>query len=885
MVTATRRLRHAVLESYAEMQIGRGCAAWSTPFVLSWDQWLSQCWWEISAADSAPDAAFIVLNEDQEALLWKTVIQDAAKRGNGLELLQTSSLAKSATEAWRLLRSWNLDLADLSREGNLNADTQAFHAWAAEFSRRCAELGYVSPCELPTRIGEARSASGWSPRQPIKWLGFDVLTPAQQQLYRRLQDHGVCVTAENAVGNAGVASCQECRDPMHEIESAARWARRLLEHGTGGPVGVVFRDLRPVRADVERIFAAVLHPERRFDDDALTPKTFRLSLGRSLHRVPVIGDAMLILQSLRGPIPINVFSTLVRSPFIRGGVREQSERALFDAHLRRRSVDTMEFFELRRALRRSGIECPILAECLDRLVAFDARSPTTQSPAAWADLFSAWLLVWGWPGDRVVNSTEHQAMQAWSDALSRFSSLSLVMPRTGLSGALSNYFDILQTRVFQPLASPAQIQVLGMKESSGLMFEHMWVAGMSDEQWPPAPDPNPLLPYALQRRTGMPGTTAHGVLEAAEGVTRRLLGSARRIVVSHPRQSGEQLLNRSSLFAHLREAEGGCAGFSAFTGHAQQLCLDRPVLDRVLDTRAPAVGPEENVSGGVNLIRDQAACPFRAFARHRLRSESLLEFELGLTAAERGTATHQCLARIWSKLRDQSALLSFSADALADLIKTEVDAVLERAFGTRRGRFGRKIVGLESKRLIALIEEWMHIEREREPFRIVSVEGDIGWEVAGMKMTLRADRVDQSDDGTCIVIDYKTGRDAKIDHWFHQRPNDPQLPIYLLASSVSVDALALARLRRGDCSFQGLGADSRPPGIEAFAHSKFSDGRDWAGQRGRWREVVERLAAEFRDGNAEVDPRAPRDCRYCDVWAVCRVFESDQPMLGEDDDG
>ncbi len=882
VVTATRRLRHALLEAYAEMQLERGHSAWSTPAVWVWEQWLEQCWREVSTGVSGRVAPPILLNDDQERLLWETTVQAAARRGRGLQFLQASSLAAAAMSAWRLLRHWNLEPADLSPSRDGTEDTRAFHAWLVAFLRRCSEQNCFGACELPVKIGDAAGACRESLRPPIKWLGFDVLTPAQQRLYRRLQDAGVTVTAENPVGTAGVARFRACRDPRREIESAARWARGLLERGTRGSVGVVFPDLGPVRGDVENIFRAVLHPERRFDDGAGPPKTFHLSLGRPLYRVPVIADAVLVLRFFTGPVPVDEISSLVRSPFIRGGVSEQTRRALFDARLRRWNVQQMGIGALRRALRRSGVECPLLAECLDRVAGFDGRSASRLSPGAWANLFSDALRAWGWPGDRAPDSNEQQAIRAWGETLARFSSLGFVASRLRLSEAVSIWVELLRRQVFQPLSSPSRIRVMGIGESRGQLFDHLWLAGMSDADWPPAPEPNPFLPYALQRRMGMPGAAAPAVVADSGAQARRLLGSAATVVVSYPQQRGEQTLQLSSHFRHLQPADDDWLNASAYAGHARQLCRQRPVLRRVLDTQAPPLAQGDHVGGGVDAIRDQAACPFRAFARHRLRSESLPEFEPGLRASQRGELTHQCLARIWSKLGAQSALLRLGPGGLSELIKTEVDAVLARIAGTQQSEFGRRIVLLEAQRLAALIGRWMRIERERSPFQVVAVEHEITWQVAGLKMSLRADRVDRCAAGANMVIDYKTGRDARIDDWFHHRPTDPQLPIYLLASPHRVDALAIARLRSADCSLQGLGAESLSPGVQPFAQSRYSDGHDWEGQRRRWRGVVDGLAAAFRAGRAEVDPRSPHDCRYCDVGALCRVFE-DRASTPDDD--
>lgn len=285
------------------------------------------------------------------------------------------------------------------------------------------------------------------------------------------------------------------------------------------------------------------------------------------------------------------------------------------------------------------------------------------------------------------------------------------------------------------------------------------------------------------------------------------------------------------------------------------------------------------------MIRDQAACPFRAFTHHRLQAESLPEIEPGLSAAERGSIVHQCLARIWRRLGEQSRLLRTSPQELSALITGEVNVVLSKLMVADHARFRRQFVDLERRRLVALIEEWLETERSRAPFQVVASEQETTFTAAGIEFLLRADRVDRCADGSVIVIDYKTGRSASVNQWFDDRPDDPQLPVYLLSVREPVDALAFAQVRRGQCVLKGLGAVAVAPGIKTFVDSSYSDGLDWDGQRCRWRTIIQKLVTAIRDGEAAVDPKSPNQCRYCDVFAVCRVFESVGMAYDEETDG
>ena len=63
--------------------------------------------------------------------------------------------------------------------------------------------------------------------------------------------------------------------------------------------------------------------------------------------------------------------------------------------------------------------------------------------------------------------------------------------------------------------------------------------------------------------------------------------------------------------------------------------------------------------------------------------------------------------------------------------------------------------------------------------------------------------------------------------------------------------------------------DGLGPGI-TDAHEL---GSDWLGLKRAWRESLNGVAREFLDGHAAVSPKSANSCRYCQLWALCRIRE------------
>ena len=98
--------------------------------------------------------------------------------------------------------------------------------------------------------------------------------------------------------------------------------------------------------------------------------------------------------------------------------------------------------------------------------------------------------------------------------------------------------------------------------------------------------------------------------------------------------------------------------------------------------------------------------------------------------------------------------------------------LLARASTCRKG-----ISSSKATRLIRLVTEWLLYESARVPFTVVETELETEVSIDGLELDLRLDRIDRLNDGSLLVIDYKSG-DVSPKLWDLPRPDDVQLPLY-----------------------------------------------------------------------------------------------------------
>ena len=826
VLTSTSRLARELHAQYDATMRARGLRLWPTPRILPLSNWLESCWTEAGHTE-------VALSPQQDRFLWQRVILDSPESA---DLLQIAGAAAAAQEAWRLICEWRLPISE-ARFAETE-DAEAFLRWLRAHQRRCEQAGWLDPPRLMDRVTMPPNAM---------LAGFDELTPQLAALgdWRTL-DPPRCPEVH--------ASLCLCRDAEHELRAAAEWAREVVEARPGARVGVVVADLAEVHAMAERIFTEVLNPEVALLDAPSSGRAFHVSLGGRFADDPIAHSALLILDLSHGSLSLDRMGSLLRSPFLGGSVSERSPRALADAALRQPHPSQVTVAALLEACRKHA---PLLARMVEKWDKLRRALPSKALPCAWSAQFARLLSALEWPGNKALTSREHQAVGEWEELLSHFATLDLVLGPSSLAAALGALQQLASESGFQAENEGQPIQVMGIPETAGLGFDYLWLSGMTDEAWPRRANPNPFLPISMQRAAGLPRSTARRELDYAVRTTSRLLNCAGTVVVSCPEREQDRVLRPSPLFTDLDRREPPTAKATFWPASAD--------LETVADSTGPPVASDFVPRGGTRILELQAKCPFRAFAEIRLGARSLEVSEAGLNARDRGSLLHIVLEHVWTSLGTQAALKALSDEDLRDVIRKGIEGAFRHKYhqGAFEDAFEREIRLIEAGRIEELVAVWLALEKTRSPFTVDAQEQQQRVSIGALQFDARMDRVDRLPSGREVIIDYKTG-EVSIDQWEGERPDSPQVPIYAIAHSQPIGAVAFARISADSCEFEGIAQESGAlPDVDVG---------DFGKRLADWRVVFEKLASEFLAGDARVDPKTfPATCAFCQLGPLCRI--------------
>ena len=872
VVTPNRRLAQWLQREFDQSQLGRGLAAWETADILPFGAFVERLWEDALYSEVAGSVP-LLLTPAQEQVAWEESI-----RGTKLAdaLLSAPAAAAQCREAWQLAQAWRLDLRGA---GAPNEDARAFLEWSSRYERATRDRRETEAARLPDVVARLLPEAALRKPATMVLYGFDLVTPQVREFLDALAAQGATVIDAAPAAQRAQAMRLEFTEAKEEIAAAARWARsRLVTPAKAGAqfprIGIVVPDLAQSRARVQRIFANVMQPDHLLAPEA-KPPPFNLSLGPRLLDFPLVGDALLLLALTGRETAFEDASRLIRSPFVGGAEIEMDVRARLDARLRKRCGSRVSLEALVRLgasprVPRAGV----LLDRLERLAAFRKASLFGSKPASdWAKAFSEALRIAGFPGERTLDSIEHQTLDKWHELLAEFATLERVTAKMGHTEASQRVAQMARDTIFQPEGSDVPIQVVGVLESAGLEFDHLWVMGLTDEAWPLAARPNPFIPVSLQRRAGIPQSEPVSSLELDRRITQGWLRSAREVVVSHARMKGESELAPSALIAWLPLTPLEDLATARYATLRESI-RGAGAIETIQDGVAPAVDVAIR-PGGTGLFRDQAACPFRAFAVRRLHSEPLETPRLGLDARDRGNLVHAMLAEVWKALGSRDRLVAQSPAQLGEILGASADtaiASLWRQAEALSGRYGQ----LERARLMRLAGEWLEVERMREDFAVVAIEEKQPVTFGGVTVTARLDRKDKIAAGYAI-IDYKTGVCA-TSAWMGARPDEPQLPMYALGAGEGIVAVAFALVKTGESRFKGI---SRVPDLMPDVCTVDKDRgkaakryRNWAELVAGWRFELDATGRGFASGDARVDPkRGAITCENCKQQVFCRIAE------------
>lgn len=828
IVTASRRLSRDLIETFSARRIAAGQAAWQTPQILYWPDWLSRIF--VSAED--PSQAPRRLDPLSVSVLWERCLKGRVNEA----VLNLGGVVRQSVQAWQRLGEWHVPVQALVAAASTD-DERLFAAAAADYRERLQEHDWIDGAGMSGFVAGALAAEpGLAPKR-FAMAGFDRRSPAVMEVVAVLEDQGCQVTEMPAAERTHTVGIVSYADAAAELRAAGAWARRSLDENPLARIAIVCPGLETDAEDYARLIREGLVPGWQYGGTDHRSAA-NLSYGRKLVEYPAVAVALLLLRWASQGLAGAELSILLRSRFI--GSSDYSGRCRLELALR--SHPDREWSPDSFCAAIAGVDDSPDARAFIELAgavadASGAAAGQRLKPSQCVEVIDDLLNTAGWPGQAPLDSAGFQLVNRWRELLNDFVRSETVAESSTWPEAVATIGSLAAEAVWQPEAGAGAVQVLGTLEAFGMEFDRVWVCGMDATQWPPPSRPLPFVSRALQRERNMPDATPADTLGFATRLLKRLTSAAPDCVLSWSESQQDAELTMSTLLDSITPTSNVLV---ADPGWSAASIVATAETEEIADDAAPPVGSDERVRGGAYTVQRQFKEPFSAFVYGRLGVRTPDPFWTGLSPSMRGNIIHNALHNLMADRPAQADIASWSAAERQRRIGSAIDAALERHSRHADGVL-RRIIGLERLRLQYLLFVFLDSELRRPSFTVAEVEKSLDYQCEGIVLGFQIDRVDRLPDGRLLVADYKTG----IPRSFLSQSGelkDLQLVAYADALGADIAGILFINVDSREIALRGAGEGWRD-----------KDDPEWALLFSSWQTQLHEVVAGLASGDARID--------------------------------
>jgi len=822
IITPNNRLAEQLLARY---MLEDGRRVLEKPICLPYQAFLRHSF-EHLCHQHPHDAHPVLLNDAQLRTVWRHVLTPDENSQHHQKLLN------AVLSAWTICNDWHVEIPH--PDFQLTAQTKQFETWRATLEVRLNNLNALAEQQLAGYlIKHVKHPSS----KTMMWVCFDDYTPMQHTLQAHLSALGIQQQHDDFKGNTtGTYQCI-ARDKHDEYARMLHFVKEKLQEGNTH-IGLVIPDLNQEAPRLMRYFKRHLPEE-----------VFNISLGKPLSEYPLVAHALQWISLNQIEISEHQAQLLLSSPHLIAAQTEYLARASSLNNTPLLQERRLPFSRFKRAIQTSA---PALAKALDAL----SNYPKTQTPLAWARLFYERLTQLGFPGEAGLTSAQYQCFQRFIALMDAFVALSVVTPSMCAKEAFRALHDLAKITIFQPEKAEAPVQILGLLEASGCTFDAVWMCSSTDQKLPTRTRLSAFIPIALQRELDMPYANASREQRLAEKRITRLQQASHEQVFSYPALVGDIPALPSPLILNYPELPNTRAPIN--TKHETKLLTEQEPYNYPFtehDTR----------TGGTARLADQARCPFKAFAAHRLKATTQTEPSEGPDAMLRGQVIHHILELLWKKLKTQRALILCNQ---ADL-EAHIDAAIQTALAPLKAdkplSFPKLMQTVEHKRLKRLVHACLTWDKARPAFDVEAIEASFHLVLGELEFRVRVDRLDRLHTGEKWIIDYKSRLPSPLP-WHEERPESPQLLLYALLDD-AIRGLLFIELKNGQTACRGFAEDA--PEIQGIKNLK--EDESWSTYQHTWHGRLTTLAHEFQTGHSVPLPAKKSTCQTCNFQPLCRI--------------
>jgi ATP-dependent helicase/nuclease subunit B len=839
-IILTRNNRQAIFLENAWSQQFSNSTLESPPRITPIQTWLEDLWSKLNKASilGASDALCL--------------LNDLIESDKSTDHPNTNSLTKPILNGYGLLMQWCLALQDLELY-NQDQNTEVFLHYANTFQKLLEQKNLILTQSIPDRLIQYFYQESTLTQQlpsSIFLYGFVDINPSLEKLFNTLSHHRPTTFIQpQKMEMHHATKAIVYNNKNDELDAMASFA--MSHHFTHPKEKIIC-----VVPDLTQNHAHCLEAFLKVNPNAL--ELINISSGESLSQTLLGQSAFNFLNLNAYQTPLKSFLQCIQNPlWCEDSLLMQIEKDRLAHQLYKAKAPTLS---LKKWIQHFKADNPLALELVEHLkqwLSIKLNKPKgKQTYHIWLNYFFEELSAIQWPAKQALSSLHYQQYQHLQQVWLSFMELDGLLKPCYYDQALKTLNLLCKEKLFAPESKDRPIHILGALEAHGLACDVLWMCHVDANTWPLQSKPNALLPFKFQKENKMPNACHRYTKQYYDTITQDIIHSAPKVFVSYAQWYDNVAHAPSPLFQQMTFEK---------SHHPMTSPDQENAYFQKIDDHAGAPLSEKKLPGGSYGLQSQAQCPFQYYARFRLNLSDTIEPSIGLNALERGNIMHDALAYFYQDIKDSKTLQSLSTDHRNDRIQQAIEHCLH---AMDKNKF---IIDTEKKRLTLLLNQWIDFECQRPFFTILNIESSTQFSIHDFSFTLRIDRIDQLEDHSLLVIDYKSSQHLSSKGWYDDRLTNPQMPLYVLALGDACQSAAFALVKRGEPKFVGI--SKHEAAIEGVKTMDQDDNpKPWPTLLEQWQTQISNLSFEIKNGFAAVMPDpSSHPCNHCDFSLLCRV--------------
>ena len=835
------------------------------PGIYSLNRWLKKEYQEFSMIDQIGEVSNI-MNGIEERLLWEKIIKNDLKNQSFLKS-EIDGITNKVISADSLIRD-NLISKDELKKNEASTEMNNFNQWRNQFDNYCIENKLLSRSSFIELFIKKQKMFNIIDNQKLLLVGFDDNSLLYENLINILKERNeiknFTIQEEKIIQRQKL----ECENVEDEIKEVIKW----IKGNSKKKLLIISPALSRVQIKLQNEIDREIQPNiyKEYDKNNI----YNSNLKRPLSTEPIITASinLLKLNNTQSIKPKLIYESLLFNNWIDSEgykYREQLGNYIKDKKLPKISINS-----LKKLIDNDSKIKELKLDSLKKTLLLIEKNQVLWSKKK--ELNEWIILTEGYWVEIKLNKINNLLPFEINNINSLFNSLNQLKNNKIINYPVTfqEYWEILFTQLENSPAPKGAndfyIDINGFAENPIKKYDAIWLMNMNTNLWPGKTEFNPFIPKKLQKKYHIFDEIHIKKIDKVR--LNRLNSFGPDITISYSNKDVDTLLIATPGYFDELKAKKIIPKVKEIDNNKY--------LEKINDHKAPEIlGADINVSGGFRCLENFHICPAWSFYENRLHAKTYQEDDQEeISKMSRGNLIHELLEKFWKEHKSSINLAKMSEKVLLKSIEILIHEVMS-SYQVSKPHISPSQIKLEGDYFKNLLYQWLCYEKlERPRFSVIESEEKYPIKINRINFNVKIDRIDQYEDGSRLLIDYKTGSEAPISQWKKSPITSLQMPIYIVFTGIeNISAAGIGYVHNNDVKLVGLSSYTQEPidgMITTFSKEKLKTHEDqWSDLIASWGEDIHKLASGYLSGDAKVTYGKEDELKYCSVKPLLRLAE------------